>query len=92
MTEVGSRVGAVMSADAKEVKFFGYGVYVGDEVPGEEVGGFNLGFPNPKIELDSGKVVFGCECWWGSEEEVVKMIGERVILDINIDEERKRKE
>ena len=25
---------------------------------------------NPRIRLDDGKVVWGCECWWASEEKV----------------------
>jgi hypothetical protein len=24
---------------------------------------------NPKIELDSGETIWGCECWWGPEDE-----------------------
>lgn len=23
---------------------------------------------NPRIKLDSGETVWGCECWWGAEE------------------------
>lgn len=31
-----------------------------------------LGHKNPKIKLDTGEVVWGCECWWGptTEEKV----------------------
>jgi len=25
---------------------------------------------NPKIVLDSGEVVWGCECWWGNAKEI----------------------
>lgn len=24
---------------------------------------------NPKIELDSGKIVYGCQCWWSFWED-----------------------
>lgn len=24
---------------------------------------------NPKIRLDDGREVWGCECWWGSAED-----------------------
>ena len=27
---------------------------------------------NPKIRLDNGTVVWGCECWWGDAETFVK--------------------
>ncbi|OQA08597.1 MAG: hypothetical protein BWY67_01473 [Bacteroidetes bacterium ADurb.Bin397] len=69
--KTGERVGAIESADEKVVRFYGYGVYAGEEVPPKEVSEFNfeLGLKNPKIELDNGKVVWGCQCWWGPEEK-----------------------
>lgn len=68
----GDRVGAVLSASNGEVHLLGFGVYEGNEVPhGMNVGTLGVmaraGIPNPKIKLDSGAVVWGCECWWGSE-------------------------
>ena len=93
--ELGERVGAVMSADQKTVKFFGWGVFEGREVPGEGIGGVmgevlrEAGVTNPKIKLDSGKVVWGCECWWGSETEVKKMLEGRALVEVDIDEARK---
>ena len=88
------RVGAWLSADDEQVHLLGYGVYVGDEVPGPEVGGLGefvrtLGHTNPKIVLDSGKVVWGCECWWGSEDEMVRKIAGRRVVDVDIDEVRR---
>lgn len=68
--KTGSRVLAILDAQDGVVRSFGEGIYVGDKVPGPEVGGLNLGFPNPCIELDNGKTVFGCECWWGSADTV----------------------
>ncbi len=92
--EKGTRVGAVMSADQKTVKFFGWGTYQGREVPGPEVAGF-MGdamrehkLTNPKITLDDGKVVWGCECWWGDEEKVNKMIEGRKLEHVDIDAAR----
>lgn len=87
----GTRVGAVLSADEKTVLFLGWGTYVGDEVPGPEVAGFmaqlcrEMKRPNPKIQLDDGKVVFGCECWWGDEAKVKEMIGGRPLKVVDID-------
>lgn len=33
---------------------------------------------NPKIRLDNGSVVWGCECWWGSEGKTKKAVEEFV--------------
>jgi hypothetical protein len=46
-------------------------------------------FTNPRITLDSGKVVWGCQCWWGSEEKVKKMLEGKEVIMVNIDEEMK---
>jgi hypothetical protein len=93
MTKIRDRVGAILRADQERVELIGYGVYAGDEVPHEGVAGMGamlreMNRPNPKILLDSGKDVFGCECWWGSEEKVKKMIGERKVVEVDIDEVR----
>lgn len=79
MRNIGMRVGAIAKADENTVTFFGYGIYAGDEVPPADIG---LGFPNPKILLDTGEVVWGCECWWGPEAKVRQIIGERPINQI----------
>lgn len=78
------RVGAVMSADKHSVRLFGYGTYVGDEVPPPEVKmwGLPITRPNPKIVLDNGKVVWGCECWWGPEDEIKARFENRVIVEV----------
>lgn len=93
--EPGERVGAVLSADQTSVKFLGWGVFLGREVPGDNVGGSmgnflrEMGVTNPKIKLDNGKVVWGCECWWGSETEVKKMLEGRAVVEVDIDEVRR---
>lgn len=44
---------------------------------------------NPKIVLDNGKVVWGCECWWGSEERFNEGAGKGVkVVEVSIDEYR----
>lgn len=80
--KVGTRVGAICgkSDDGPHVLFFGYGTYQGEEVPGPDVFGptgiklceYNI--PNPKILLDSGEIVWGCECWWGDEADIKKAL------------------
>jgi hypothetical protein len=81
MIELNTRVGAIQSADKDSVHFFGWGNYVGDEVPCR---GFlqEAQIPNPCIVLDSGKKVYGFECWWGDAAKVEKMIDGRTIIDV----------
>lgn len=61
------RVVAVMESNEDEIVLFGRGQYVGDE-PCPLLGDFL----NPKIVLDNGGVVWGCQCWWMSEDEYTK--------------------
>lgn len=82
-------MGAIMSADEKKVHLFGYGVYKGREVPppGITLLGMDLheaGLPNPRIDLDNGQVVWGCMCWWGPEEVVREVIGDREIVMVDV--------
>jgi len=82
--KLGDRVGAVLSATSVEVRLIGYGRYAGLHVPTEEAQGIarllramELAIPIAKLEMDDGSVVWGCECWWGSEENVRTMIKAR---------------
>ena len=74
--KIGERVGAISHADDDNVYFFGYGTYQGEEVPPPEVKfmGMTMRNANPKIVLDNGKVVWGCECWWGPEERINRQL------------------
>lgn len=85
---IGERIGAIQSATSTEVIMYGYGVYAGEEIPPS---GFAhiCGHTNPKLVLDNGKTVWGQECWWGSEEAVKTMIGERKIVNVLSQEETK---
>ena len=88
MSKPGDRVGAIRNADGDTVYLFGYGIYVGDEVPPNDVGGFNIGFPNPRIDLDNGKTVWGCQCWWAPEEKMKAYIDEfENVEEVSIDTE-----
>lgn len=84
------RVGAICSTSGNKVELFGYGNYVGDEIPpsGITMFGQPLNRPNPKIVLDSGKVVWGCECWWGPENGIKKMLEGKEVVSVDIDEAR----
>jgi hypothetical protein len=85
--KVGIRVGAILKANKDVVHLLGYDVYDGDLT-----GGPFKDVPNPRITLDSGEVVWGCECWWGSEEKVKESIGTRTVVLTSITEERKKYE
>lgn len=93
--EIGTRIYAVLSAENKTVKALGAGTYLGDFVPPEELGSFAalFGRPNPKLQLDSGKVAWGCECWWGPEEAMLARIEQYkkqgyTVVDVDIEAER----
>lgn len=97
--EKGNRVGAILGSENKKVEFLGYGTYEGEEIPVDAIGLFgrlckDAGRPNPKIRLDNGEIVWGCECWWGGEKAVKKQLDEYKeagysIEDVSIREIRK---
>ena len=86
-----------MSMNPEEINFFGYGVYVGDEYPDTAIGTIasfaksSRAAKNPKIVLDSGKLVWGCECWWGPEDQIKARIAEHggFVVHCDIDHVRK---
>jgi len=93
--EIGMRVGAVSHSEGETIYIFGYGIYEGDTVPAATVGGFmgkmlhEAGVTNPTIKLDSGKIVYGCECWWGDEAEVRARVAKFAsVVEVDIDESR----
>lgn len=93
MARPGERVGALLDEADGVVRLFGFGVYVGDEVPHEKVAGHGpwlreADAPNPKILLDDGKDVFGCECWWGSEAKLRTLIAGKKVVQVDIDQIR----
>lgn len=82
MREIGSRVGAIRFANEKTVYLFGYGVYDGD-IPCPNLDGI----PNPRITLDNGEIVWGCECWWGSEQQIKDKIGDREVIIVSFEKD-----
>ena len=100
MKDIGTRVGAILGSNkqTKVIDFLGYGVYEGDYVPQEAVGMMadmlkEHKVNNPCIKLDSGQKVYGCECWWGSEEQVKEQLEDAVkqgytVKDVQINEIR----
>ena len=92
--ETNKRVGAVCSMDKKVLRLFGYGVYEGDFVPENDdvkLMGLPLskmGLENPRIKLDNGDIVWGCECWWGEEDIVKGLEKDRTVEIISINDYR----
>lgn len=41
---------------------------------------------NPRIKLDSGHTVWGCQCWWGPEAELKEHYPRLNIIQVNMDE------
>lgn len=88
---VGDRVGAILSMNADSVHLLGYGVYEGEYEPPFIKEMKNRGevpeaddYRNPKIKLDDGRIVWGFQCWWGTEEKIRTKIGERKIVPATI--------
>lgn len=77
-----SRVGAILSANKTTVNLIGYGVQIADAVPPRNVSRFGIQSPCPCIQLDDGNIVFGFECWWGPEERVRQIIGDRMVVHV----------
>lgn len=94
-TEVGSRVGAIVSIKNGVALSLGNGVYSGDEVPPStpEMAHLRMfadnNIPNPKITLDSGGVVWGCECWWGPVDQMDKRLASCTVIITTPEEMRK---
>lgn len=96
-TKIGERVTAILSVDGvgRKVYMLGEGIYSGNEIPHDAAGPMasmlvQYGMPSPKIDLDSGEVVYGCECWWGPVAQVQAQYAGFTIIPVSITEERKK--
>ena len=87
MTEIGTRVGAIQRADEETVHLYGYGTYEGIAKPPKERRFFGIE-KSPKIKLDNGQVLYGIECWWGTEEEIKAIIGGRKVVEVDISSDK----
>jgi len=93
LPKIGSRVGALAAQKDGAAFLFGYGTYQGEHVPPDDGPSTSygslahlVGLRVPKIVLDNGDVIWGYECWWGSEEEINAIIekGKLLVIDITI--------
>lgn len=71
------RVTAIESLKEGVLRTYGEGELIKGKVP--DMKPFNeLNITNPCIKLDSGKYVWGCECWWGEVEQFEKDYASRI--------------
>lgn len=81
---IGSRIIAISHSKDGVVHSYGKGTYIGNRRPPDGtrtmmgvVGpDFPKDFTNPCIVLDSGGIVWGCQCWWGGIEATEKRFEE----------------
>ena len=80
------RVIAIESIKNGVCRSYGEGEYIGHREPN---GGWmkDLGIKNPCIKLDSGKYIWGYQCWWGEIEKFnnkyKELIKEIIIVDVD---------
>lgn len=80
------RVGVILDAGDGIVKFLGFGTMLSEEIPPQSI----TGIPNPKIQLDNGKIVWGYECKWDIAEDIKAYLQYATkVLEVDIDEERR---
>lgn len=78
------RVFAVQSQNDKVCNFFGDGELIEKKIP--DIEPFNkMKIYNPCIKLDSGKYVWGFQCWWGEIEEKEGFIKDREVVIVEPD-------
>ncbi|HEY8109025.1 MAG TPA: hypothetical protein VIF43_03385 [Patescibacteria group bacterium] len=89
---VGSRVVVFRSVDhdEKRAEVFGYGTYEGDFVMPAESQEDGVGDPNPRIRLEDGREVWGIECWWGTEEDILEPLrgAGYEVVEVSLEEHR----
>lgn len=92
----GDRVGAVRSFDHGTLKVFGFGEYVGEEIPPSNSIGYSRLMRSAqqkdrKVLLDDGHVIYGSECWLFDEVEVRKSLVKYEHIEyVDIDELRSK--
>ncbi len=94
--KIGDRIGAIFGAKGDTIEIFGYGEFKGDTVPPKDSLGFGsmlheANVENPKILLDSGETLWGCECWWGREDKIKEKIASyKNVITISVQEARSK--
>ena len=90
---IGNRVIVIAGSDLSTVWLVGYGTYVGDDVPPFYVDEKKhiKKVKTSKIELDSGQLVWGCECWWKLEQMSDRIIKKKKIVHVSVEQLRRYK-
>lgn len=75
----------------KKAWCLGEGTYMGCEEPPKEVqenyvGAYPKGETNPKIQLDTGETVWGCQCWWSLKETSERELEDYQIINVTMEE------
>jgi hypothetical protein len=93
--KVGERVGAIFAEDTQEkaLLFFGFGSFVGEELPVKGVGPRTIEaliakteVPVIKLDGSEDEFVYGSECWWLKEVKAMayvaryKQLGYKIVL------------
>ena len=93
----GDRVGAVKSFDHGTLKVFGFGEYIGEEIPPSDSLGYSKIMSSGqqkdrKILLDDGHIIYGSECWIFDELDVRKSLNKYEHVEyVDIEECRSKK-
>ena len=74
---IGDRVGCYKFIDNEKILFIGYGTYQG-MYPCKHFGRNHMA----KIKLDSGELIWGYECFYGSEEMIKNLMMGREVISV----------
>ena len=82
MSESGERVYVVSRETEGTVYVYGWATHVGSEKYPGGPGLCRKGVNNPRLNLENGGWVYGCESWWGpaTEAEITGWIGGRTVV------------
>lgn len=69
------------------------GKYIGETIPNHKEDRNtiadllrDLEMKNPTIETKNGILIYGCECWWGEKNEMLKMVESYELKYITVQE------
>jgi hypothetical protein len=78
--DVQTLFGSVAEMRASMCEHFGYAADVPvEQWKSEHQQALKRATTNPRIRLDDGNVVLGCQCWWALEEQIKTCIGSRKV-------------
>lgn len=80
------KVIAIRSSTESTVYSYGEGVLLGNLVPNQEPF-LSAGVKNPCIKLDSGKYVWGFQCWWGPKDKMLDKFKNQTFETVEVEDE-----